>query len=176
MLRRVISVVLLVWLFGFAWFAMTLPGSAGAAKTDAVIVYTGGPGRIARGLEVVREKWSPMLLVSGVDREVRPEEFEAEYDVPRDLMDCCVTLGFESYDTRSNAIETVRWLARRDDRSVRLVTTDWHMRRAVFDLEQELPAHISIVPDGVASVPSLKTLFLEYNKYLVRRVTALWTG
>jgi hypothetical protein len=83
-------------------------------------------------------------------------------------MACCVTLGFESIDTRSNALEASRWIAAEHLTSVRLVTTDWHMRRAVFDLSVAAPKGLIILPDAVPSHPSLKTLFIEYHKLLAR--------
>src|SRR6218665_653153 len=168
MFRRIASLILLVWLLGFLWFAIALPRPRDGGRTDAVIVLTGGPGRVARGLEVLDKGWAGRLLVSGVDREVKPREFEAEYKVAPKTMRCCVTLGFESVDTRSNAREAADWIARNRFRSVRLVTTDWHMRRAELEMEQSLPAEITVIRDAVPSQPSFRILFLEYNKLVAR--------
>ena len=168
MVRRFTSLVVLVWLIGFVWFAIALPQPADGAKSDAVVVLTGGGGRIGRGLEALQQGWARRMLVSGVDREVRASEFEAEYKVPPALMACCVTLGFQSVDTRSNARETADWIAENKVRSVRLVTTDWHMRRAAMELSGEIPAKVTIIRDAVASQPTLRTLFLEYNKLIAR--------
>ena len=173
-LRRFIGFVVLAWLLGFAWFASALPQPADEERTDAVIVLTGAEGRIPRGLEVLEKGWARRMLVSGVAREVKPREFELEHDVPRRLMRCCVTLGFESVDTRSNAREAADWIARNKVRSVRLVTTDWHMRRATFELARVLPADVAVVEDAVASHPSLRTLFLEYHKLLARIAAQAW--
>jgi uncharacterized SAM-binding protein YcdF (DUF218 family) len=176
MLRRLISLAVLIWLLGFMWFAIVLPEPHGGSKTDSAVVFTGSGGRIARGLEAVRSGWTPKLLVSGVDKEVKPEEFAAEYDVSAATMKCCVTLEHESYDTRSNALEASRWLARHKFRSVRLITTDWHMRRAAHELNEAKPAGVSVTRDSVASKPSLQILFLEYHKLLARRLSHLWDG
>jgi uncharacterized SAM-binding protein YcdF (DUF218 family) len=166
--RRLLSLVLLAWLLGFLWFALFLPRPADATHTDAVIALTGGNGRIARGLDVLRAGQARRLLVSGVDSQVAPAHFASEYGVPAPLFSCCVTLGYESFDTRSNAHEAAAWIARHDIRSVRLVTTDWHMRRAAFDLKIAAPAGLVVVEDAVPSHPAMKVLFLEYNKYLAR--------
>lgn len=167
-IRRVLSLLLLVWAFGFLWFAMFLPRGAENAKTDGIVVLTGGEGRIPRGLAVLRKGDARAMLVAGVDREVKPGEFAAEYKVEPELMTCCVTLGFQSVDTRSNALEAARWIAEHKLRSVRLVTTDWHMRRAAFDLAQRAPAGTVIVEDAVPSRPRFRILFLEYHKLLAR--------
>ena len=70
MLRRIITLLLLIWVLGFIAFALLLARPAGDIKTDAVVVLTGGAGRVDRGLEALRRGWAPQLLVSGVDREV----------------------------------------------------------------------------------------------------------
>lgn len=166
MIWRIGAAALILWALGFLWFAVALPGPAGAVRTDAVIVPTGGAGRIERGLEVLRERQARALLVTGVDPEVKPAEFAAEFDVPMALMDCCVSLGFAAVDTRSNATETARWVERRKIRSLRLVTTDWHMRRAAGELARTLPEGVEVVQDAVPSRPSLRSLVLEYHKLL----------
>jgi len=176
MLRRALSLVLIAWFLGFVWFAVFLPGPAGSEKTDAVIVPTGGEGRINRGLEALHRSWARRLLVSGVDREVKPREFAVHYEVPDAMMKCCVTLGFESVDTHSNALESARWIAAGKYRSVRLVTTDWHMRRAAGELAREMPEGTRIVRDAVASRPTLFALFIEYHKLIASRLSWLWRG
>jgi len=173
MLRRVASFLIVVWALGFAWTAIMLPQPAGDERTDGVIVLTGGEGRIPRGLDVLRAGDARLMLVSGVDPEVRPREFAASYDVERKYMRCCITLGFEAVDTRSNGREAARWIAANDLKSVRLITTDWHMRRAAFELRQALPDDIVLVYDAVPGHPSLNMLFKEYNKYLLRRAAAV---
>ena len=78
------------------------------------------------------------MLVTGVDPEVTPDEFAAEFEVDEAQMDCCVTLGFKAVDTRSNATETAEWVEANGITSLRLVTTDWHMRRAAGELARTL--------------------------------------
>lgn len=168
--------MVLAWLLGFAWFAMFLPQPADDVRTSAAVVFTGGEGRVARGLDVLARKQAPRLLVSGVGREVKPREFRAEYSIPTDRMACCITLGYESEDTRANADETARWLADSKARSVRLITSDWHMRRAALELARVMPADFRIVRDAVPSQPSFDTLSTEYHKYLARCVAQLWEG
>src|SRR3546814_12485554 len=67
------------------------------------------------------------------------------------LFDCCIALGFEAEDTRSNATEVARWVARRNYKTVRLVTTDWPMRRAEYEIGRSLGQGVPIGPDAVRS-------------------------
>lgn len=175
-LRRLIGAVVLAWMLGFVWFAMLPPQPQDGGKTDAAIVLTGGEGRIGRGLQAMRKGWTRRLLVAGVDREVRPREFAAQYRVSSRTMRCCVTLGFESVDTRSNAQEAASWIAANKIRSVRLITTDWHMRRAAFELKRAVPGDLVVVRDAVVSRPSMGTVFIEYNKLVARWISQAWGG
>ena len=174
MFRRTIAFVVLGWLFGFLWFAMALPQPLGEARTDAIIVLTGSSGRIERAVEILKKGEASRLLVSGVDREVKPREFAAQFGASPHLLKCCITLGYQAYDTRSNAIEAAQWVAEHKARSVRLVTADWHMRRAALELAREMPPGVDLEPDAVPSRPSLGALFLEYHKLLARVALNLW--
>lgn len=180
MIRRFIAAIIVVWAAGFAWFTIALPGPAplgsGGAITDAVVVPTGGAGRIARGLEVLADGRSGQMLVSGVDPEVKPGEFAAQFNVPTAAMECCITLGYAAVDTRGNAAETAKWVAENEYESLRLVTTDWHMWRAGGELRHALPDEVTMLEDAAPSEPSLRTLFLEYHKLLASRVAWLWQG
>lgn len=173
MIKRILSLLFLAYILGFAWFALLLPLPAAPAKTDAIVVLTGGPGRIDRALERLEAGDAKRLLISGVDRNVKPKELAAEYQRPEQLFDCCIALGFEAVDTRSNGSEVAAWVARRNYKSVRLITTDWHMRRARYELERAVGDRVAILPDAVRSQPSLKTLVREYHKYLLGRAGGL---
>lgn len=171
MILRFFAALALVYAFGFLAFAVTLPTPRAGVTTDAVIVLTGGGGRIARGLEVIERGEAEEMFVSGVDPEVKPEEFAEQFDVAPDTMECCVTLGFLAVDTRSNAGEAAQWMEDRDFDTARLVTTDWHMARASSEFSGAMPDDITLIEDGVRSHPSLATLFLEYNKLLASVVS-----
>ena len=170
MVRRLLSLVLLAWVLGFILFAVTLPRPAPAGQSDAVVVLTGGEGRIGRGLKALHEGWAEKMLVAGVDPEVKPVEFAAHYKVSPALMACCITLGYESVDTRSNAAEATGWIKAHHIGSVRLVTSDWHMRRAGFELRRRLPDGVTMIEDAVPTHPSLNMLLTEYTKLLVRHL------
>jgi uncharacterized SAM-binding protein YcdF (DUF218 family) len=170
MLRRLASFLVIAWALGFVGFAAILPQPIGPGRSDVAVVLTGGKGRIARALEAERRGWVGKVLVAGVDPEVRAAEFAAGYRVEDATMACCVTLERTSVDTRSNAREAALWLTANRAKSVRLVTSDWHMRRAAWEFAQVLPQGTVIARDAVRSQPSFKVLFVEYHKWLARRI------
>ena len=177
MITRLGSLLLLVYLLAFVVFAFTLgkPAPANAPPTDAAVVLTGGPGRIDHAIDVLRARKARRLLVDGVDPAVTKADLAHRIPGSAQWFACCVDLGSESVDTRSNAEEATRWLETRGYRSLRLITSDWHMRRGLYEFHRALPRKYTVVPDAVATEPSLVTLFGEYNKYVLRRIAA-WAG
>jgi uncharacterized SAM-binding protein YcdF (DUF218 family) len=175
MIARLGALLALIYALGFVLFAFTLgkPAPPDAAATDAAIVLTGGPGRIVHAIDVVREHEAKRLLVAGVDPSVTKPDLARRIPGSRSWLACCVDLGSESVDTRSNAEEAGRWLARHNFQSVRLITSDWHMRRARYEFEKVLGRKYALTTDAVRTEPSFLTLFGEYNKYLLRRL-AVW--
>lgn len=175
MIARLGALLVLLYALGFVLFALTLgkPAPPDAAPTDAAIVLTGGPGRIEHAIDVIREHRAKRLLVAGVDPSVTKPDLARRIPGSAQWLACCVDLGSESVDTRSNAEEAGRWLARHNYRSVRLITSDWHMRRARYEFEKGLGSRYELTTDAVRTEPSFLTLFGEYNKYLLRRV-AVW--
>lgn len=165
--------VLLVWALGFVLFMFSLGKPLDARKTDAIVVLTGGPGRIDRGLAALRRGDAQRMLVSGVDPDVRPIEFAVEYKIDRKLFGCCIDLGWQAVDTRSNAEETAKWVEQHKFHTIRLITTDWHMPRARMELAYALGSDVELIGDAVRSRTGYRVLLREYHKYLVRRVALL---
>ena len=171
---RIAALGLLGWMLGFVAFVVLLPPAADARiKTDAIVVPTGGVGRTVRGAQILKNGGAKRMLISGVAATTRGREIAAENALDPRLFACCVDLGREASDTRSNAEETAAWLEARKAKSVRLVTTDWHMPRARFELDQVLPGDIRVIDDAVDSEAEFGVLMREYNKYLLRRVAVL---
>ena len=172
-LSRVSAFILLAYVLGYAAFTVMLPRPAGEERTDAIVVLTGGTGRLDRGFALLRRQRAQRMLISGVDRTVRPTELAAAYRVDEGLLECCVTLGREAFDTRSNADEVARWMERRRFRSMRLVTNDLHMPRARYEIRKRMGKEVTIVTDAVSTDPSFMQIFTEYNKYLLGRAADL---
>jgi uncharacterized SAM-binding protein YcdF (DUF218 family) len=175
MIARALAFVLLLYALGFMLFAFTLgkPAAASTPTTDAVVVLTGGSGRLEHAIDVLSSGKAKRLLVAGADPIVTKPDIARRLGGRVRLLRCCVDLGSESVDTRSNAEEAGRWLAKHRFRSVRLITSDWHMRRARYEFRKVLRHRYRLVTDAVRTEPRFLTLFAEYNKYVLRRL-AVW--
>jgi uncharacterized SAM-binding protein YcdF (DUF218 family) len=175
MIARVGALLVLLYALGFVLFAFTLgkPAPATAPASDAAVVLTGGAGRIEHAIDVLRSGKARRLLVAGVDPSVTKPDLARRIPGSSRWLACCIDLGSESVDTRSNAEEASRWLSKHKYGSLRLITSDWHMRRARYEFQKVLHGKYKLSTDAVRTEPAFLTLFGEYNKYLLRRL-AVW--
>ena len=172
-------VFLLAWAVGLVWFARHLPSVVADPdrRTDAIVVLTGGQGRLRQGLDLLSARKADKLFVSGVHRGVEAAQLlEISRRAPEELA-CCVTLGYEADDTHGNAMESARWIGEQGFRSLRLVTATYHMPRSLLEFRRAMP-EIEIVPHPVFSPRfkqedwwrwpgSASLLATEYSKYLL---------
>lgn len=170
---RLLALVIALYGIGFAVFALTLPKAAGDEQTDAIVVLTGSPGRLERGFALLEQGRAQAVLVSGVPRDARPQDYAAQYNVDLSLFPSRIALGHESVDTRTNAEEVARWLERRRYRSIRLVTSDLHMHRAYYEIGRRVGGDVTILTDAVVTNPGALQIYGEYNKYLLARAAGL---
>jgi uncharacterized SAM-binding protein YcdF (DUF218 family) len=172
MIARFGSVLVLTYVLGFALFAVTLGRPLhGGDRQDAAVVLTGGSGRIEHAVAVLSKGEVERVLISGADPSVTKQDIARRVGRDRRWIACCVDLGTEAADTRGNAEEAERWLKRHHFHSVRLITSDWHMRRARYEFDLALGRRYQLVEDAIRTEPNLVTLFGEYNKYLLRRLS-----
>ncbi|WP_439532331.1 YdcF family protein [Polymorphobacter sp.] len=172
-LVRLLAAVALAWGGGLVWFGLTLPAPAPlAATTDSVVVLTGGRGRLARGLAVLEAGSARRMLISGVAPTTTRAQLAEAAQVPVSRLST-TDLGYGAVDTRSNAEETAGWIKRGNHRSLRLVTSAGHMRRARLELARVLPAGIEVVPDAVPHETGAPGIPWEYTKFLWRRLAIL---
>lgn len=175
MIARAAGLVAIAWMLGFAVFMLMLGRPLEGNTTDGIVVPTGGAGRIDRGIALLRARQAKRMLVTGVGAGVSADDLAHEYRTSRALFACCIDLGARAVDTRSNALETAAWVRLHEYRTIRLVTSDWHVARARMELGAALGPEVVVLGDGVPSNPRLSTLINEYDKLLLRRV-ALWLG
>jgi uncharacterized SAM-binding protein YcdF (DUF218 family) len=96
------------------------------------------------------------------------------------LLDCCADLDRSAVNTRSNAAETRRWAQERGFRSLIVVTSNYHMPRAIVEMSHAMP-DITLIPFAVVSEkwrdepwwtsgPAMRLLLSEYVKYIAAEV------
>lgn len=174
----VITLCLFLWLAGaFSYFVsmQKKPTLYPDLQTDAIVVLTGGDGRIQKGLDLWSQLKAPELYITGVNKNNSRKAVLNSWKGEQRLPLCCLTLDFEATTTRENAQQTKRWIEQNYITSIRLVTSHYHMRRAVMEFEDLIP-DITIIKHNVFSkkfTPQTSYfwwLFMkEYNKSLIRK-------
>ena len=125
-------------------------------------------GSLGSGVEVLAHRGADRLLVSGVAREVRPEDLAAELRIDERVFACCIDLGKFAEDTRGNGAEIANWAGQRGYDSLRVVTAADHMRRALVEIRLRLPESVELVADAVPPTGNTLSYALEYSKLLAR--------
>jgi len=139
-----------VWLGGVFAFVALIPLAKPNTDTatDAIVVLTGGSGRLDAGLTLLASKRAKKMFVSGVYRGVDVRNLlEISRRDPAGLA-CCIILGYAADSTAGNADETAAWLSLEKYASVRLVTASYHMPRSLLEFRRAMP-DMTIIPHPV---------------------------
>lgn len=139
------------WGYGLHLFTGLIPGQAAESprRTDAIVVLTGGAGRVDEGLRLLAEGRAAKLLISGVHSGV---DVQALLRVARRApgnLECCIVIDHAAFSTRGNARETADWMRREGHRSLRLVTASYHMPRSLLEFGRALPPDVEVEPHPV---------------------------
>ncbi len=178
-LARILAALILLWLAGLVWFVASSywirPDPSNT--TDAIVVVTGGRLRLEAGLELFAAGKAKKLFISGVNQHVdRDELLHTLGPVPENAA-CCIVIGHSASDTFGNARETAEWMHGEGYRSLRLVTSWYHMQRSLLEFGRAMP-QAWIIPHPVYAhhvdpqrwwnrhgAPLL--VLGEYDKYLI---------
>lgn len=165
-------------LAGFAAFLFALDRQEAPKNpmADGIVVLTGGADRITDATVLLTERRGKRLLITGVHPDTTLTEISRTVPATREALECCVELGRSALNTRGNAIETAVWAHANDFRSLIIVTSGWHMPRALVELSRALP-DITLIPYPVVAraprdtgwrgvVASARLLFVEYVKFV----------
>jgi len=171
------------------WIAMPESVSAQEVTGQAIVVVTGGQGRVATGIALLDSARAPQLFISGVGRGVTVRDVvrEAGGIQNEELMHCCITLGYQATNTYENAEEVASWLKINHMNEIILVSSNYHLPRAELELLMAAPdLKITLFPTDTQTLSHwwqqrsttevmvseyLKTA-LAFGRYLVARIHA----
>ncbi|MBS0332247.1 MAG: YdcF family protein [Proteobacteria bacterium] len=177
-------VLAMIWTAGLFAFAGRVQRSTEdqlpPAAADGIVALTGANSneRIAAAVQLLTQRLGRRVLVSGVNREVTRDQLRSATGAVRRIYDCCVDLGFTAADTVGNARETAEWARAMRYRSLIVVTSDYHMPRAMLELRAVLRPPAFTLQTWATPTPALRVrhwwrspsaarlMAVEYSKYL----------
>lgn len=176
MTAGIVGVLLLAG--GFCWFALHIPGEESllGRKADGIVVLTGAASRIPDAIELLAADRGKRLLITGVHRATSATEIARLTPLYAKFFACCIDLDRSALNTFGNALETRRWARQHNFNSLIVVTSNWHMPRALVEIAHQLP-DAELIPYPVVSErakteswwsngDTARLLVGEYLKYL----------
>jgi uncharacterized SAM-binding protein YcdF (DUF218 family) len=174
---RLIYSALMLWIIGlgvYLYYIQTMQPYQGNA--EAIVVLTGGEGRIETGLKLLAANKAPVMLISGVHRNVTVSDLIHLYHQDTNLAPK-IELGYAAQDTSGNADETAAWVEKHHVQSMIIVTANYHMPRAMLHLGTQLPdtalypypvrANILRYGDWLKNPAARELIIEEYNKFIL---------
>jgi uncharacterized SAM-binding protein YcdF (DUF218 family) len=163
---------------GFLVFLWLLPNEEVVLdqSADGIVVLTGGTSRVTDALELLAAKRGKRLLITGVNPDTTTADIAHQVAGYDKLLACCVDLDYSAINTLGNAVETRRWAIDRGFHSLIVVTSSYHMPRALAEIAHQLPdaklVPFPVVSDRLRVEPwwsngaTTRLVLSEYFKYL----------
>ncbi|MFI3241005.1 MAG: YdcF family protein [Alphaproteobacteria bacterium] len=169
-MKKILFVIVILYVVGFILFACKINNYDldTTTKTQAIVVVTGGKNRIETGVELLNKKMAEKLFISGVSKTTSFKSLKIE---KKDNIE----LGYDATTTLENAFEVKDWLLKNNIKSIRLVTSNYHLPRALLEIKHE-NKNVKIIENPIFSDNivdkwwgSFNTsffIFVEFNKFL----------
>jgi uncharacterized SAM-binding protein YcdF (DUF218 family) len=136
---------------GFLWFIWRVPAEETelSRDADAIVVLTGGASRISDAIELLALGRGKRLLISGAFPKTNSNEISRLNPEHERWVRCCVDFD-RAVNTLGNAVEIKRWAESSGFRSLIVVTSNYHMPRALFEIGHQLP-EVALLPFPVVT-------------------------
>jgi uncharacterized SAM-binding protein YcdF (DUF218 family) len=173
-------IVIALWAVGLMAFGARVAQSTPPPEppaADGVVALTGAStARLTAAVHLLEIGKAERALISGVNQKASRADIQGVTKATRRYYDCCVDLGRQATDTVGNARETAAWAAAHGYRSLIVVTSDFHIPRAMLELRAAMPG-LELTPYPVKSEEldaahwwrrpeSARRMIVEYCKYL----------
>jgi len=137
---------------GFLWFAFHVANAEPVldGTADGIVALTGGASRISDAVELLAAGRGRRLLITGVAPTTNTSELVRLVPDHERWFGCCIDLDYVAVNTIGNAVETRRWALKRGFHSLVVVTSDYHMPRAMLEIGHRLPG-VTLIPFPVVT-------------------------
>ena len=147
------------------------------AYADAIVVLTGGTGRVEEGLRLFREGRGGYLILSGVEETSTLDTIFPGRDLKAAVDTSRIILDIESRRTLDNALNVKKIVDNKGFKSLILVTSNYHMKRAFTIFSKTINSEVKLYRNPVRGPNfkdgdwfrdpiSLKLVTSEFFKYI----------
>ena len=153
-------------------------------KSPNIVILTGGANRIKDGLKIIQDfknskNINYKILVSGTGMGFTKSSLKKKLgpNFNSQLIQCCIDLDGVSKNTLTNASETFKWTSKNDIKEFILITSNYHMPRAILEFKNVMPNlkiyTYAITPkkhdieNWLSSYQTFGLVLTEYCKYIV---------
>jgi len=149
-------------------------------KADGIVVLTGGSSRVSDAVELLAAGYGKRLLISGVHPASAVSDISRSLSENQSFLNCCVDLDHFAQNTQGNAEQARLWARERGFRSVIVVTSNYHMPRAIVEFSHAMP-DVVLIPYAVvgekwrdepwwANSTTMRLVLSEYFKYVAAEI------
>ena len=153
-------------------------------KSPNIVILTGGANRIKDGLKIIQDfknskNINYKILVSGTGMGFTKSSLKNKLgpNFNSQLIQCCIDLDGVSKNTLTNASETFKWTNKNDIKEFILITSNYHMPRAILEFKNVMPNlkiyTYAITPkkhnikNWLSSYQTFSLVFTEYCKFII---------
>ena len=153
-------------------------------ESPNIVILTGGANRIKDGLKIIEDfknskNINYKILVSGTGMGFTKSSLKKKLgpNFNSQLIQCCIDLDSVSKNTLTNASETFKWTNKNDIKEFILITSNYHMPRAILEFKNVMPNlkiyTYAITPkkhdieNWLSSYQTFSLVFTEYCKFII---------
>ena len=153
-------------------------------ESPNIVILTGGANRIKDGLKIIEnfknsKNLNYKILVSGTGMGFTKSSLKKKLgpNFNSQLIQCCIDLDGVSKNTFTNASETFKWTSKNDIKEFILITSNYHMPRAILEFKNVMPNlkiyTYAITPkkhdikNWLSSYQTFSLVFTEYCKFII---------